>query len=134
MAKYISSSVDALQILQITLNAISDSITLGLTPIPILARYGLPYSSFDLAGALRLAFVLRQIRDAERSKAQKQQAKLVVDSFGSNSTSGSRDQDIKALKASSQLRELEEPYFVKDIATVLTVIYGGEAVCGKHHI
>lgn len=102
-----------MDILQITIDAVSDLITLGLSPLPSLAKYGLPYSIFDLAGALRLAFVLRQIREAERSKAQKLQAKLIA--------GGSDD-----------VRELEEPYFVKDIATILTVIYGGEAVCGEH--
>ncbi|KAG8833263.1 hypothetical protein FRC17_011038 [Serendipita sp. 399] len=96
--------------LQICLDAISDILTIGLAPIPALVKLGLPYSIFDLGGSLRLALVLRQIRDAERTKAQELQ---------------------KTLEAEQKpvLREIEEPYLVKDLITICTVIYGGELVC-----
>jgi len=58
--------------LQKTVNAVSKLITMGLKPVPSL----LGYSPFDIAGSLRLALVLRQLRDAERIKAQKLQSKL----------------------------------------------------------
>ncbi|PVF98314.1 hypothetical protein CPB86DRAFT_758712 [Serendipita vermifera] len=99
-----------MDLLRYTVDAISEMIDGGMAPIPILASYGLPYSIFDLTGSLRLAFVLRQIRDAERAKAIKLQEKL--------ESEGATD-----------VRELEEPYIVKDLVTILTVIYGGEALC-----
>jgi hypothetical protein len=98
-------------LLQHSIHVIADLIRTGLTPLPALTRYGLPYSIFDLAGSLRLALVIRQIRELERSKAEAAQRKLIAE--------GS---PIPA-------RPLDEPYFIKDFVTICTVIYGGEAVC-----
>ncbi|KAG8756686.1 hypothetical protein FRC14_002822 [Serendipita sp. 396] len=99
-----------MDLLHICLDAISDILNIGLAPIPALVNLGLPYSIFDLAGSLRLALVLRQLRDAERIKAQELQKKL--------------EDEQKPV-----LRDIEEPYLVKDLITIFIVIYGGELVC-----
>jgi hypothetical protein len=101
-----------MDLLRYTVDAISEMIDSGMAPIPILASFGLPYSIFDLAGSLRLAFVLRQLREAERAKAIKLQEKLASEGI-------------------TDVKQIEEPYIVKDLVTVLTVIYGGEAICCK---
>jgi hypothetical protein len=101
-------------LLQHSIHVITDLIRTGLTPLPTLKRHGLPYSIFDLAGSLRLALVLRQIRELERSKAEAEQRKLIAE--------GS---PIAA-------RPLEEPYFIKDIVATCIIIYGGEAICCKN--
>lgn len=99
-----------MELLSHSIAIIADLISSGLQPIPALKQYGLPYSIFDLVGSLRLALVIRQIREAERAKALSQQRKLTAE-------------------GSSNIRELEESYYIKDFATVCTVIYGGEVVC-----
>ncbi len=96
-----------------TVDAVSDLLSTGLAPIPALTRYGIPFSLFDLVGSMRLALVLRQIRDAELAKARELQEKLKTED-------------------PSRVREIEEPYFIKDFVTILTVIWGGELVCCEH--
>jgi hypothetical protein len=114
--------------LQTTVDAVSSLITTGIKPLPSL----LGYSVFDVAGSLRLALVLRQIRDAERVKALKLQSKLT--------------------EQSKDARELEEQNLVTDLMTILVrstqipiierqlngsdlwyaqkvVVYGGELIC-----
>jgi hypothetical protein len=84
-----------MEAIETTIDAVSELITAGLKPLPSL----LGYSVFDIAGSLRLALVLRQMRDAERAKAQKIQAKLI--------------------EQSRNVKELEEQGLVNDIVTIM---------------
>ncbi len=84
-----------MDVLQTTAAAVSDLITTGLKPLPSL----LGFSIFDVAGALRLGLVLRQIREAEHNRAVKLQAKLVAES--------------------KEVREIEKQSLVTDIITML---------------
>jgi hypothetical protein len=100
-----------MDLLQHSIHIIADLIHTGLTPLPALTRHGLPYSILDLAGSLRLALVIRQIRELEHRKAEEAQRKLIAE-----------DSSIAA-------RPLVRPYVIKDFVTICTVICGGEAVC-----
>jgi hypothetical protein len=84
-----------MEALETTVDILSELITAGLKPLPSL----LGYSVFDIAGSLRLALVLRQIKDAERAKAQKIHAKLT--------------------EQSRNVKELEEQGLVNDIVTIM---------------
>jgi len=92
------------QIIPTLLSSTADLITYGLTPLPYLC-----FSVFDLFGSLRLALVLRQIRESERQRG------ILEKQRGINS---------------KELREIEDGGLVKDLITVWIVVYGGEMVCG----
>ena len=92
-----------------SLNTISEVYRALLTPIPPFTWIGSPVSTLDVAAALRLCIVLRQLRDAELKKFHE-----------------SRIKDEKG--TGSRHNEIEHPSLVKSIATVLVVVYGGEAV------
>ena len=92
------------QIISTLLSSTADLITYGLTPLPYLR-----FSVFDLIGSLRLALVLRQIRESERQRGIQEKQRGVN---------------------SKEIREIEDAGLVKDLITVWTVVYGGEMVCG----
>lgn len=92
------------QIVSTLLSSTADLITYGLTPLPYLR-----FSVFDLIGSLRLALVLRQIRESERQRGIQEKQRGVN---------------------SKEIREIEDGGLVKDLITVWTVVYGGEMVCG----
>jgi len=91
-------------IISTLLSSTADLITYGLTPLPYFR-----FSVFDLIGSLRLALVLRQIKESERQRGIQEKQR------GINS---------------KETRELEDGGLVKDVITVWTVVYGGEMVCG----
>ncbi|KAH7928187.1 hypothetical protein BV22DRAFT_224626 [Leucogyrophana mollusca] len=74
-----------------------------LTPIAPFTWFGLGVSTLDVAAAFRLCYVLKQIRENLRAEHLKQNEKAAP---------------------------VEERSFVRDVATTLTVVYGGEAVAG----
>jgi hypothetical protein len=92
------------QIIPTLLSSTADLITYGLTPFPYLR-----FSVFDLIGSVRLALVLRQIKESERQRGIQEKQR------GINS---------------KETREIEDGGLVKDLITVWTVVYGGEMVCG----
>jgi hypothetical protein len=80
----------------------------ALQPLSPLAWLGAPLSLLDIAGALRLALILRQLRGLYH---QQHLAKM--------STSGQVKFD-----------PLEKRSRVRDFATALVMVFGGEAVVG----
>jgi hypothetical protein len=85
------------------LNAITTATSLLLQPIPPFTWFGLPLSTFDVAATWRLCIVLRQLR--ELFLKQHQQGKVDTE-------------------------DVEDYSLVKNVATALVVVYGGEAVMG----
>jgi len=91
----------------------------ALQPIPALAWVGAPISVLDIAGALRLALFLRQQREI---LYKKHQAKMALNlSWEKNGRSG-RD---TVLVVPSEQRSR-----VRDFATNLVLVFGGEAIVG----
>ena len=81
-----------------------------LTPIPPFTWFGLTLSTFDVGATLRLCIVLRQLREIYL-KAHRQQQ-----------TQG---------KDKVEVKNVEDYSLVKNIATALVVVYGGEAAMGE---
>lgn len=75
-----------------------------LEPIPPFTWIGLTLSTFDVAAALRLCVVLRQLRE------------LFVRLHCTGKT---------------EAKDIEESSMAKTVATALVVVYGGEAVMGE---
>lgn len=92
------------QIIPTLLSSTAELITYGLTPLP-----NLRFSVFDIFGSLRLALVLRQIRESERQRGIQEKQRGVN---------------------SNETRELEDGGLVKDLVAVWVVVYGGEMICG----
>lgn len=82
-----------------------------LQPVSALAWLGAPISLLDIAGAFRLALILRQLRELFH---QQHLTKI--------STSGQLD--------SVPVQPLEQRSRVRDFATALVMAFGGEAVVG----
>ncbi|KAF8839888.1 hypothetical protein BDN67DRAFT_969420 [Paxillus ammoniavirescens] len=78
----------------------------ALQPVAPFSWFGLQINSLDLAGAFRLCYVLRQLRENLRNEHVKQRA------------------------TDNKLPALEERSFTRDALAILTVVYGGEAVAG----
>lgn len=78
----------------------------ALAPLAPFSWFGLNVSSLDLAAAFRLCYVLRHLRE------------------------NLRDDHTKRRAMDSKLPPPEDRSFVRDALTVLTVVYGGEAIAG----
>lgn len=78
----------------------------ALTPLAPFSWLGLNISSLDLLAAFRLCYALRHLRE------------------------NLRDDHIKRRTTNNNLPPLEDRSFVRDALTVLTVVYGGEAIAG----
>ncbi|KAF8553738.1 hypothetical protein OG21DRAFT_1194127 [Imleria badia] len=76
----------------------------ALTPLGPFTWFGLKISSLDLVAAFRLCYVLRHLRE------------------------NLRDEHTKRCATDSKLPPPEDRSFVRDALTVLTVVYGGEAI------
>lgn len=76
----------------------------ALTPLAPFTWFGLQISSLDLVASFRLCYVLRQLRE------------------------NFRDEHAKRRTTDSKLAPAEDRSFVRDALTVLTVVYGGEAI------
>jgi len=90
----------------------------ALQPIPALAWLGAPVSTLDVAGALRLAMSLRQVRE------------LYYDQHVSRiSATSSIPEDGK------RVGELPEPRSrVRDLVATLVLVHGGEAISGASQV
>jgi hypothetical protein len=82
----------------------------ALQPIPPFTWLGLGISSLDVAAAVRLCLVLRQLRESLHAEHMRKTGDSVT-ATGTKST-----------------LEIERKSFVKDLSTTLTVVYGGEAM------
>lgn len=78
----------------------------ALTPLEPFSWFGLKISSLDLAAAFRLCYILRYLKE------------------------NLRGEHTKRRETDSTLPPPEDRSFVRDAFTVLTVVYGGEAIAG----
>jgi hypothetical protein len=76
----------------------------ALTPLTPFSWFGLKISSLDLVAAFRLCYVLRHLRE------------------------NLRDEHAKRRATDGKLAPPEDRSFARDALTVLTVVYGGEAI------
>ncbi|EIW85540.1 hypothetical protein CONPUDRAFT_87953 [Coniophora puteana RWD-64-598 SS2] len=83
-----------------------------LAPIAPLAWLGLPVSTLDVVAAVRLCVALRQLREGAHRDHITARARIT-------------EKDGQGVRT---LVEPEERSFVRDLATTLTVVYGGEAL------
>jgi hypothetical protein len=93
----------------------------ALQPIPALSWAGAPISMIDIAGALRLALILRQLRE---SFYKEHLAKLSL-STSARVTNGRLKE-----KDPVQVAPVERRSRVRDFATSLAMVFGGEAIVG----
>ena len=82
-----------------------------LTPIPPFTWFGSPISTLDVAAALRLCVVLRQLREMSLKNHLRRN--------GSSNEKG-------------RVSSVEESSSVKNVALTLCVVYGGEAVMSMY--
>jgi hypothetical protein len=82
-----------------------------LQPVSALAWVGIPISTLDIAGAFRLALILRQLRELFR---QQHLAKM------------STSDQVKGVP----VEPLEQRSRVRDFSAALVMVFGGEAVVG----
>lgn len=75
----------------------------GLQPIAPFTWFGIGINTLDVLGAFRLCIILRQIKEALYA------------------------QHVRSSGAGT----VEEESYVKNVATTLTVVYGGEAMTGS---
>ena len=96
----------------------------GLRPVPPLAWLGVPLTALDIAGALRLAVALRQLREVYYDQCVSKPA-----STGPRTRSGGRTGGKSVQRAASD--ELPEPRSrVRDFVATLVIVHGGEAIVG----
>ena len=89
----------------------------GLQPVAPFSWFGLQISTIDLAAAVRLCLVLRQVREliAKDYKAQAAQA-----------TAGVSEKEKSAVTARGP--KFEEKSLVRDLVATLIVVHGGDAI------
>lgn len=90
-----------------------------LQPIPALSWLGAPISILDIAGALRLALILRQQREI-----------FYKEHFAKMSSSTS----ARSQKDPFPVVPVERRSRVRDFATSLVMVFGGEAIVGASRI
>lgn len=93
------------------MDIVQRTFTSALAPTPPFSWFDLPISSIDVVGALRLALVMRQLKEMTAASHAAQTANL----------KGSQPASAR----------WEEPSYVKDMFMLLTVVYGGEIVSCK---
>jgi hypothetical protein len=91
----------------------------ALQPITALAWVGAPISALDIAGALRLALILRQMRELFHKEH-----------LAKTSLATSRVKDGQSEKVSVQVVPSEQRSCVRNFAASLLMVFGGEAVVG----
>jgi hypothetical protein len=94
-----------------------------LQPVPALAWVGTPISTLDIAGAFRLALILRQVREFFHK-----QHLAKISSTPVRVKDGQSEKD--AIPAMSPPPPLEKRSRVRNFATNLLMVFGGEAVVG----
>jgi hypothetical protein len=90
-----------------------------LQPISALAWVGAPISALDIAGALRLALILRQMREIFHKEHL---AKLL------SASGGGKNGQLE--KGAVQVVPPEQRSRVRDFVTSLVMVFGGEAIVG----
>lgn len=91
----------------------------ALQPISALACVGAPISALDIAGALRLALILRQLREVYYKEHLSK-----MSSMSGQVKNARSDKDPVPVVAPEQRSR------VRDFATTLVIVYSGEAVLG----
>ena len=91
----------------------------ALQPIPALAWVGAPISTLDVAGALRLALILRQLREHFHKEH------LAKISLGTG-----RVKNEQSERASAPVGPPEQRSRVRNFAAGLVMVFGGELVVG----
>lgn len=97
----------------------------ALQPIPALAWVGAPVSALDIAGALRLALILRQMRELF---LKEHTAKISV----SNTSVWVKNGKLE--KVSVPVVPVERRGSVRNFAASLMMVFGGEALVGALEI
>lgn len=92
---------------------------LTLQPITALAWVGAPISALDIAGALRLALILRQMREHFRKEH-----------LAKTSLASGRVKNEQLDKVSVQVVPSEQRSCVRNLAASLLMVFGGEAIVG----
>lgn len=95
----------------------------ALQPIPALAWAGASISALDIAGALRLALILRQQREL-----------LHKEHLAKVSLTTGRVKNEQVEKASVPVGPSEQRSCVRNFAASLVMVFGGEAVVGASKI
>jgi hypothetical protein len=93
----------------------------ALQPIPALAWVGVPISALDIAGALRLALILRQVREYFHKEHM---AKTSLSNTNVRVKSGQLE------KVSEPVVPAERRSCVRNFAASLVMVFGGEAIVG----
>jgi hypothetical protein len=94
----------------------------ALQPIPALAWVGVPASALDIAGALRLALILRQVRE--------QLHKEHMAKISSSNATNVRVKNGQLESVSSPAVPPERRSCVRNFAASLVMVFGGEAIIG----
>lgn len=102
----------------------------ALQPVPALAWLGASVSALDVAGALRLAVVLRQQRELFH---EQHVAKMAEASHGTNNRAGGKSGG-KAQRAAAAIDPPQPRSRVRDFAATLVIVHGGEAIAGAFTI
>lgn len=89
----------------------------GLQPVALFSWFGIQISTIDVAAAVRLCLLLRQIRESV-AKAKKTQV--------AQTTAGVSEKE-KAV-AITYGPKFEEKSLVRDLAATLIVVHGGDAI------
>lgn len=100
-----------------------------LQPVAPFTWFGLPLSTLDVAAALRLCIVMRQIREvnARQHVEQTFKAKRAIKGKDKAREAGLQDGlDDTVVPAAVETRS-----FVRDAAATLVVVYGGEVMSGS---
>jgi hypothetical protein len=92
----------------------------ALEPIPALDWVGAPISALDIAGALRLALILRQLRESFR----REHLTKISSTFVRAKNSRSEKAPVPVVPP------VEKRSRVRDFATNLVMVFSGEAVVG----
>lgn len=109
---------------EMLLSAIRATYDSALTPIAPFTWFGSNISTFDVAAALRLCVVLRQLREAGlRAHHAKVKKNNRIGGGGDKNGDGG---DLVLKDGSDTV--VEERSYVKCIATTLVTVYGGEAI------
>ena len=96
-----------------------------LQPIPALSWLGAPISILDIAGALRLALILRQ----QREIFYKEHFTKMSSSTSARVMSGRSEKDPFPVVPAVERRSR-----VRDLAASLVMVFGGEAIVGASRI
>jgi hypothetical protein len=94
----------------------------ALQPIPALAWVGVPISALDIAGALRLALILRQVREYFHKEHM---AKISLSNANVRVKNGQLEKVSNPVVVPAERRSC-----VRNFAASLVMVFGGEAIVG----